>query len=267
MKYLLFIFLLITEVFSLSGQPVISKPPVAINKVYVGLQASLLVNFISFADDRFVDNRLRITPLFSRAIGFSFRQNILKRFSLQTGASAINIGYTAKFTSNYRGGSRYSHTSSGSNYFNMFQIPIEIIYLMRTQKESMRKYVSMGANLLFNPNSDAKGIVSTSGTYMDSFNGDLFKSTEYRYPSPRLTPTLQFGVGIEKDVSHWGLLSVGIIYNQGLKSIARWDLKYKTWDISEDIDAIAFENSLNNEGTYLGLKVGFKVSPSLFSKR
>jgi hypothetical protein len=227
------------------------------NKLYIGIGGIVLFNFSAFSGNSFIDNGLNKPPFLTRSFGVLLKQNLTKQLTIETGISTINIGYKSVFTSNYQGGRKWRANDVSTNYFGLLCIPVKINYFIPVKNTRLRKYISLGTGIYYNPNSDLTGRIMTKGAFTNSYTGDKFTFTDYRYPSPRLTPTLLVGIGLEKDIGKKGIVNLGIIYNQGFKNIAVWDTEYKTWDISENVDGILFRNMIVNKATYIGLQVSF----------
>lgn len=231
-----------------------------VNKIYVGIEGTLLSNFSRFSGNGYVDNGLRKPPLVTGTLGLSFRQNVASRFSLETGASLIRLGYKTTFTSNYQGGKRWQNQWSSAASFSVFGFPIRINYHLDAKSKRFRKYVSLGTYLVYNPNFDLTANVASKGRFIDPYTGDTFTFTYERQPSPRFTLNALVGIGVERELGKRIIANLGIVYSKGFTNIGVWNTEYTTWDVGQDVDSITFNNTIVNKGSYLGLRLAFLLS-------
>jgi hypothetical protein len=235
-------------------------PGLATNKVYVGIEAMPFANFSTFSGNGYVDNGIRKPPLLTRSFGVCLRQNLSPRLALETGVSLIRLGYKATFTSNYQGGKRWRDKSSLTSAFSLLDIPVRINYFLGSKSTRVRKYISLGTRLVYNPNAGLSGAIGGKAGFVDAYTGDTFTLTDRRWQGPRLAPTAQVGIGIEKDLGSRVIANLGIVYAKGFTNVARWDLEYTTWDISQGVDGVTFNNTITNKGTYIGLRLAVQVA-------
>ncbi len=230
------------------------------NKVYVGIEGMTFANFSTFSGSSYVDNGIRKPPLLTRSLGLCLRQNLSQRLALETGVSLIRLGYKATFTSNYRGGKRWRDKSSLTSAFSLLDIPVRINYFVGSKSTRLRKYISLGTRLLYNPNAGLPGAIGGKAGFVDAYTGDTFTLTDRRWQGPRLTPIAQAGIGIERDLGGRVIANLGIVYAKGFTNVARWDLEYTIWDISQGVDGVTFNNTIINKSTYIGLRLAFQVA-------
>ncbi len=237
-----------------------SRPALVTNKVYVGIEGMPLANFSTFSGSNYVDNGMRKPPLPTRSFGLSLRQNLSQRLSLETGGSIIRLGYKATFTGNYRGGKRWRDKATLTSAFSLLAIPVRINYFVGSKATKWRKYVSLGTNLLYNPNAGLPGAVGGRAGFVDAYTGDTFTLTESRWPGPLLIAIAQAGVGIERDLGKRVIANLGLVYAKGFTNVAVWEVQYTTWDVSRAVDGVTFNNTITNKSTYLGLRLALQVA-------
>jgi hypothetical protein len=240
----------------------VSRPVTALatNKVYVGIEGTSFANFSTFSGSGYVDNAMRKPPLLTRSFGLSLRQNLSQRLSLETGGSIIKLGYKATFTGNYRGGKRWRDKTSLTSAFSLLEIPVRINYFAGSKSTKFRKYISLGTHFLYNPNAGLKGAVGGKAGFIDAYTGDTFTLTERRWQGPRLTPIARAGIGVERDLGRRVIANLGIVYAKGFTNVAVWHLEYTTWDISQGVDGVTFNNTITNKSTYIGLHLAVQVA-------
>jgi hypothetical protein len=144
----------------------------------------------------------------------------------------------------------------------MLAVPVRINYFIGAQSSRLRKYLSLGTNIIYNPNAGLKGFVGSRGSFVDSYTGSSFTFNDRRYPSPRLIPTALLGIGVEKDLGRRVIANLSVVYSKGFTRLAVWDTEYTTWDISRDVDRVTFNNTIVNRGTYVGLRLAFQLALS-----
>jgi hypothetical protein len=235
-------------------------PALVTNKVYVGVEGTAFANFSTFSGSNYVDNGMRKPPLLTRSFGLSLRQNLSQRLSLETGGSIIRLGYKATFTGNYRGGRRWRDKATVTSAFSLLEIPLRINYFVGSKATKWRKYVSLGTSFLYNPNAGLTGAVGGKAGFVDAYTGDTFTLTERRWQGPRLTAIALAGIGIERDLGRRVIANLGLVYAKGFTNVAVWEVRYTTWDVSQAVDGVAFNNTITNKSTYLGLRLAFQVA-------
>ena len=235
-------------------------PALVTNKLYVGIEGTAFVNFSTFSGSGYVDNGMRKPPLPTRSFGLSLRQNLSQRLSLETGVSIIRLGYKATFTGNYRGGKRWRDKAILTSAFSLLEIPVRINYFVGSKATKWRKYVSLGTSLLYNPYGGRAGAVGGRAGFVDAYTGDTFTLNERRWQGPRLTAIAQAGVGMERDLGKRVIINLGLVYAKGFTNVAVWDVRYTTWDVSQAVDGVTFNNTITNKSTYLGLRLALQVA-------
>ena len=233
------------------------------NKAYpqfnyiIGFRYTPTMSFSNFADNQYVSHAWDLnsginympTPLnwFLRVANIRTYQKF--DFDFEIGISLLSLGYGNTITGNYNGGEKWMANITESDLNAIFSFPIDLYILTKPTIKNYRKYLKIGATILYSPY-DFTSVIKTRTIYPDAnpLLQDTFVETSTTYLKEQAKITLNFGIGIEKIFKQKYILDLGLVYNQGFSTLM-------TTDVAYTIDGIDFKNKILNKGSYLGIEL------------
>ena len=226
----------------------------------IGLQLTGLANFNHWQTSEYIDARFRVRPYLSKSYGIILQERLTDRWSVETGASLIQLGLTTALSTDYRPGRRFESTGTGRSAYGMLVFPLKVIYRLPQRRRSSRSFVTLGSNFFYNGADKDDWFAEGRSTTMDPVTGDTLRITDQFRAVARFNPSVMGGIGWEKSLSARSAFRLSVTGSVGLTTIVKTFLTFSAANRPRFGKPVDSTNELINRGSYLGLELCYLFS-------
>lgn len=188
------------------------------------------------------------------ALNLIARYDENKHWMLMTGLGFNSFGFEYSLTKNYSLRKPEDHYSSVGTQFSSLEIPTLIHYKFNPNCKNGKWVIGAGfVHTLIGAQSEAQ-------VYTKSNEGVL--SGEYLSSNSQTTKELscmfRMTIAREKVFKKGGILNASLVFNLGLKEMARSSVEYR-------VDQQTYQHEFSNKGNYVGFKLAYFLKP--FSRK